>query len=445
MRSCLIRNLNQIYLGTDSALPWDYSVRSPEGGDNLFLNSIIALDADTGEYKWHYQTVPKDAWDFNAASHIIQADIELFGRQRKVIMQAPKNGFFYVIDRVTGDLLAAEKFVPANWAKKIDIKSGRPVEAEGVRYYENDDKKADVSPTVLGGHNWHPMSYNPATGLVYIPAHEFATTYRIDPTGGAIGGTLFDIYGDDLDKTRLAIKEGKVKKIGRLLGWDPVRMQAKWRVDHEIALNGGVLSTAGALVFQGTGSGEFRAYSADEGKQLWSVDVGRSVQAPPVTYMLDGDQYILLPIGGGGVARQMVPLYGNRKEDTGAPSMLVAFRLGANGKIPEHDPIVREVPKPAMEMADDKLVATGARKYEEFTCGLCHGSAAEGPRIGASTPDLRYATPDTHKDWNDIVLKGSRAITGMLPHEEFMSVEDAQAIQAFIVAEQWELYNEQQN
>ena len=435
-------DLNQIYIGTDSALPWNYEVRSPGGGDNLFLNSIIALDADTGDYKWHYQTVPKDAWDFNAASHIIQAEIELFGEQRQVLMQAPKNGFFYVLDRKTGELLAAEKYVPANWAEKIDIKTGRPVENDEARYYKNDKKMADVSPMVLGGHNWHPMSFHPGTGLVYIPAHEFTTRYRIAEGEGAIGGTLFDYYGNDYDATRDAIKDGKVGKIGRLLGWDPVNMQVKWRVDHEIALNGGVLSTAGNLVFQGTGSGEFRAYTADEGKQIWGVDVGRSVQAPPVTYMLDGDQYVLAPIGGGGIARMMVPLYGNKGKDTGAPSMLVAFKLAADGEIPAHEPVVREVPKPPMQ-PNKELIASGSALFEEYSCGLCHGSGALGPRIGASTPDLRYASPDTHKNFKEIVLKGSRAITGMLPHEDFLSDAQADAIHSFVLSRQWELYNAQ--
>ena len=436
-------DLNQIYIGTDSALPWDYSVRSPDGGDNLFLNSIIALDADTGRYKWHYQTVPQDAWDFNAASHIIQAELKLFGEPRKVLMQAPNNGFFYVIDRITGELLAAEKFVPANWAEKIDIKTGRPVEAAGVRYYENENKLAHVSPMVLGGHNWHPMSYHPATGLVYIPAHVFSSTYRIDPTGMAIGGTLFDYYGNDLDKIRGAIKAGRVGKIGRLLGWDPVRMEVKWRVDHEVALNGGVLSTAGNLVFQGTGSGEFRAYAADTGKQLWQIDVQRSVQAPPVTYMLDGDQYVLLPTGGGGIARQMAPLFGNRKEDNAAPSTLMAFKLGANGKLEKYETIVRKVPKPPELNSSAEQIALGEAKFNENTCGLCHGGKGVGPRIGSSTPDLRYLSADSHKNWKEIVLKGSRAITGMLPHEDFMSESDAEAIHAFVTSLQRDLYRAQ--
>ena len=181
--------LNQLYIGTDSALPWDANVRSPNGGDNLFLNSIIALDADSGEYRWHYQTVPADAWDYNANMQMTLADLEINGEQRKVLMQAPKNGFFYVIDRNDGKLISANNYVTVNWAVGIDINSGRPIENPGARYYLNADGRARVFPSIWGAHNWHPMSYSPLTGLVYIPAQDMPTTYRLEKDS-MLGGVL---------------------------------------------------------------------------------------------------------------------------------------------------------------------------------------------------------------------------------------------------------------
>ena len=196
---------NQLYLGTDSSIPYDPSERSPGGGDNLFTNSIIALDADTGKYKWHYQTVPNDAWDYNAANHIILADLQISGVTRKVLMQAPKNGFFYVLDRQTGSLLSAQPYIDVTWATHIDLKTGRPVERPEARYYNNQSKRATVIPSLVGGHNWHPMSYNPQTGLVYIPAHAFETTFSINPEA-TLGGVMFDLYGNDLNEERTGLK-----------------------------------------------------------------------------------------------------------------------------------------------------------------------------------------------------------------------------------------------
>ena len=434
--------LNQLYIGTDSSIPYDPSVRSPGGGDNLFLNSIIALDADTGEYKWHYQTVPNDAWDYNAANHIILTEREHKGEKRKVLMQAPKNGFFYVLDRTSGELLSAEPYIGVTWATHIDLETGRPVETPEARYYKNKSKRAELIPSLIGGHNWHSMSYNPQTGLVYIPAHEFKTTFSLNPDA-ALGGVMFDWYGSDLNDKKTDLKPELRGTIGRLLGWDPIKQEAKWRVNHALPMNGGVMSTAGNLVFQGAATGDFVAYAADTGKPLWSIDLQASIQASPVTYRIDGKQYVLAAAGGGGIARFMIPLYGTDEGAIG-PSRLVAFSLDGKQQLPELELYDPPVPEPPKQTASKETIKTGMQVFEIAACGLCHGSLTIGRRPYSSVPDLRYLTADKHKQFKNIVLKGFRRPQGMLPYEGIISEEDAEAIHAFIIERQWELYRSKQ-
>ena len=432
--------LDHLYFGTDSAIPYDPSERSPGGGDNLFTNSIIAVDADTGEYKWHYQTVPNDAWDYNATNHIILADLKLYGRHRKVLMQAPKNGFFYVIDRVTGELLSAKPYIGVTWASHIDMKTGRPVENPGARYYQNEDLKAEVIPSLLGAHNWHPMSYSQYTRLVYIPAHEFKSTYRLKPDS-LFGGMLFDYYGDDMAEEGLHLKPDLEGKIGRLIAWDPLKGEARWQVDHVLPMNGGVMSTAGNLVFQGTAVGGFHAFSSDTGKQLWSYNVHASVQAPPITYSVDGKQYVVASAGAGGVARIMVPLYGTGDKALG-PSRLIAFTLDGKSALPEPVLTPREVPEPPESTASAEAIVRGAEIYEVGVCGSCHGSVGIGHRPPySSIPDLRYMTRETHDQFKDIVLKGVLKENGMLSFEGTLGEEHIEDLHAFLIDRQRQLYD----
>jgi PQQ-dependent dehydrogenase (methanol/ethanol family) len=434
---------NQLYIGTDSAIPYDPSERSPGGGDNLFLNSIIALDADTGEYKWHYQTVPNDAWDYNAANHIILADLQISGVSRKVLMQAPKNGFFYVLDRQTGALLSAQPYINVTWATHIDLKTGRPVERPEARYYNNQSKRATVIPSLVGGHNWHPMSYNPQTGLVYIPAHAFETTFFINPDA-KLGGVMFDLYGNDLNREKTDLKPEVKHTIGRLLAWDPVKSEAKWAVNHELPMNGGVMSSAGGLVFQGTATGWFNAYEANTGKKLWSYDVQASVQAPPVSYLIADKQYVLAAVGGGGIARFMLPLYGTGEKALG-PSRLIAFTLDGKETLPELELHPHIVPDPPALTATAEDISRGAEIYEVAACGVCHGSTAVGRRPHASVPDLRYMNKETHNDFKNIVLRGYRSPMGMVAYDGILQDEDVDDLHAFIISRQWELYQQQNN
>ena len=285
--------LDLLYIGVGNGSPWDRDVRSPKGGDNLFLSSIVALKPDTGEYVWHYQTTPGDTWDYTATQHMILLNAKIAGEDRKLLVQAPKNGFFYVLDRTNGELISAEKFVQVTWASKVDLKTGRPVETKNARY--PDPKKPQFTfPSPFGGHNWHPMAYSPKTGLVYLPAQEMPFVYgkrkgfKYKPGEWNLG---VKFSHSSLPEDRKAAAKIIPLLKGRLLAWDPVKNKKVFSIEHPGPWNGGVLATAGNLIFQGTPGGTFNAYRADNGKKLWSTHAQTGVVAAPATYAVDGEQY----------------------------------------------------------------------------------------------------------------------------------------------------------
>ncbi|MCP4828092.1 MAG: PQQ-binding-like beta-propeller repeat protein, partial [Proteobacteria bacterium] len=325
--------LDLLYFGVGNGTPWNQELRSPGGGDNLFLSSIVAVKPDTGEYVWHYQTTPGETWDYTATQHIILADMTIDGDTRKVLMQAPKNGFFYVLDRTNGELISAQNYVDITWATHVDMTTGRPVEEPAARYRE---EPYLVFPSYLGGHNWHPMSFNPSTGLVYIPVLDFPANYgqpesfRYTPGSGntgtdGIAGSLPDSQAD-----RNAMR---ALMQGRLLAWDPVAQKEAWRVEHRGPWNGGTLATAGNLVFQGTADGKFVAFSADTGETLWSFPTQTGVVAAPVTYAIDGEQYVSINVGWGGA---FALVFGEFVQAESLPnvSRVLTFKLGAKGALP---------------------------------------------------------------------------------------------------------------
>ncbi|MEZ5570303.1 MAG: PQQ-dependent dehydrogenase, methanol/ethanol family [Halioglobus sp.] len=296
--------LNLLYIGVGNGSPWNHRLRSPEGGDNLFLASIVALRADTGEYVWHYQTTPGETWDFTATQHMILADLEIAGKTRKVIMQAPKNGFFYVLDRITGELISAEAFATTTWASHIDRQTGRPVETPAARVFDG----LNVSlPSNAGAHNWHPMSYHPGTGLVYIPSMHIPIRF-LEPThardrlpGQGYWNTGFDRIANVPPAVPNLAQLIAETYTGALLGWDPVKQAVRWQ--SEVGrMGGGVLSTAGNLVFQGDGYARLQAFDASSGELLWSQDTQTLAMAAPVTYAIDGEQYVAVAVGFGGGA-----------------------------------------------------------------------------------------------------------------------------------------------
>ena len=417
-------DLDLLYVGVGNGSPWNQHVRSPGGGDNLYLSSILAVKPDTGALVWHYQTTPGDTWDFTATQHIVLADLAIGGQPRKVLMQAPKNGFFYVLDRATGELISAEPYVTVTWAKGIDKKTGRPIEADGVRYK---DKPIGMQPGPLGGHNWQPMSFNPQTGLVYIPAQETMFGY------GQEAGFKFRDRGWNTGVDFAIVKDMPAAiPTGHLLAWDPVAQKERWRAPYVVMWNGGTLSTAGNLVFQGTADGRFVAYSADNGAKLWQVSVGTGVIASPVTYEIDGTQYVSIMAGWGGA----FALTGGNLGLPATPGRLLTFALNAKQQLPVLA-ATQPTPPAAIELnASAETLAKGGDLFAR-NCAVCHGIAAFGG--GGVLPDLRYSSPATFTSFQKIVLDGALINEGMPSFKHSMNAEDVQAIRAYVISRRNEL------
>lgn len=420
--------LDLLYFGVGNGTPWNQEIRSPGGGDNLFLSSIVAVRPDTGEYVWHYQTTPGETWDYTATQHIILAELELDGSKRKVLMQAPKNGFFYVIDRATGELLSAENYINITWATHVDMDTGRPVEVAGARYQ---DEPFLVFPSYLGGHNWHPMSFSPQSGLVYIPVLDFPATYGqadefVYRPGVANTGTDGIVGGlPDDQAERDAI--GAII-LGRLLAWDPVKQEKAWRVEHRGPWNGGTLSTAGNLVFQGTADGNLVAYHADSGEKLWDFPTQTGVVAPPMTYEIDGEQYVSVNVGWGGAFALVFGEY-IQAESLPNVSRVLTFKLGAQGKLPdvEWQRTVGFNP-PALKASEEEL-AEGHLLYQDVCMG-CHGLNAVS---GLLIPDLRGSAYLWDADgWDAVVREGRLRDRGMAAFGEHVSPAQSQAIRAYV-------------
>lgn len=421
--------LDLLYFGVGNGTPWNQEIRSPGGGDNLFLSSIVAVRPATGEYVWHYQTTPGESWDYTATQSIILADLTLEGVARKVLMQAPKNGFFYVLDRATGKLLSANNYINITWATHVDIASGRPVEVPEARYK---DAPFLLYPSYLGGHNWHPMSYSPQTGLVYIPVLDIPAMYgqpehfKYNPgvsnvgTDGITGGLPDDQAARD------AI--GALVK-GRLLAWDPVKQQEAWRVEHGGPWNGGTLATAGNLVFQGTADGKFVAYRADTGEPLWDFATQTGVVAPPVTYEIDGEQYVSVNVGWGGA---FALVFGEYVQADSLPnvSRVLTFKLGGKATLPAVAWQPTVVFNPPKLVASEDTIALGFATYQDVCMG-CHGLNAVS---GMLIPDLRgsaYLWDET--GWDAVVLGGRLKERGMASFAGNISAEQAQAIRSYVI------------
>jgi len=422
--------LDLLYVGTGNGGPWNREIRSPGGGDNLFISSILALRPDTGEYVWHYQTTPGDSWDYTATQHIILADLEMNGAVRKVLMQAPKNGFFYVLDRETGEFLSAEPFAPINWASHIDA-NGRPVENPMARYPET-GKEWIAMPGPPGAHNWNPMAFNPETGLVYIPQQEvgFVYTPEADFEIRDRGFNLGVIHPHLPENAALVSQIGKTLK-GALIAWDPVFQKEVWRHQYPGPGNGGVLTTAGNLVFQGAAGGELHAFAADTGELLWSAPAGTGVIAPPISYELDGEQYIAWLVGWGGAfplaAGEMSFLSGKVVN----ASRLLVFKLGGEKELPESP----SFPEPAIVSHNVTPVLAqakaGERKYTQY-CGMCHGDSAVS---GGVIADLRASGAIADEEvWKSIVLDGALSGLGMVSFASELSEEDAEEIRAYVLS-----------
>jgi alcohol dehydrogenase (cytochrome c)/quinohemoprotein ethanol dehydrogenase len=426
--------LDYVYIGVGNGSPWNHSLRSPGGGDNLYLSSIVALKAQTGEYVWHYQSTPGESWDFTATQPLMLADLKIGDRVRNVIMQVPKNGFFYVLDRGTGELLSAKAMVPTTWATGIDMKTGRPIENPAARY-DRTGKPFVSLPGPMGAHSWQPMSFSPLTKLVYVPINDAAFVYIPDrnfkPTplsfnvGVDFGAGSLPISDDN------AMAQVRAGTKGHLSAWDPVAQKEVWRAQFDHPWNGGTLATAGDLVFAGTGRGEFAAYKADNGSKLWSADAQAGVVAAPMTYEVNGEQYVAIEVGwGGAYGLAAGPLAADSHAAGNSPRVL-AFKLNGTDALPAAtQPKPRKLVPPPNE-ASAAVVAQGKAKYHRF-CGTCHGDSAVS---GGVLPDLRYSPALSNaKTWNQIVHDGALQTQGMVSFASVLSQADLDAIHAYIVA-----------
>jgi quinohemoprotein ethanol dehydrogenase len=424
-------DLDLVYLGVGNGGPWVQAYRSPGGGDNLFLASIVAVKADTGEYVWHYQEVPGDQWDYTATQPMILADLEIDRRVRKVLMQAPKNGFFYVLDRATGELLSAAKFAPNYWASHVDLKTSRPV-INPAAYYDLDPVL--LTPAPPGAHNWNPMSYSPITGLVYFPVQEVWLPYSRDPGFAPTEGRQFRSntgWGGTLGEAgRIATELGNSRGRAWLTAWDPVHQREAWRVDYPSRGSGGVLATAGNLVVQGTVNQTVAIYRADDGEKLWEMPVQTIPVAGPISYTVDGEQYIALSagFGGGNAMLQEIRTSTSRKR---ADGRLLAFKLGGTAQLPPLDEAVPLPPgPPAVPRVSEEVIENGNALYHRI-CAGCHGIRTVSNGV---IKDLRHMTAETHAAFDDIVLRGKLEALGMASFADVLSQTDADAIHAYVIA-----------
>ena len=426
--------LDILYIGTGNGSPWNRDLRSPGGGDNLYLSSIVAINPDNGKYIWHYQTTPADNWDYTATQQMILAEIEINNEIRSVIMQAPKNGFFYVLDRKTGELISAEKFGHVTWATHVDMETGKPVESEFADYQENGGSY--IWPSPYGAHNWQPMSYSKKTGYIYIPVQTIPAyfsgqkevSYKVNRWN----------TGVNLNESRspaswVAAKASLDALVyGELVAWDPIKQERAWTVRHPKPSNGGTLSTAGDLVFQGTWDGAFAAYDALSGDQLWQYQSDSAILAGPITYELDGEQYVAVTQGSGGVV--MLTIGEEIRKNFVNQNRLLVFkrgdfnleRLTANNTMASLESVNFE------HDLDIARVKNGEYLYHN-NCASCHGLDAKSNYV---VPDLRYMSEETHDNFATIVLGGSLTHKGMIGFYETLSLDDVGMIHDYLRDEQ---------
>jgi len=416
--------LNLIYLGIGNGYPYAHLKRSPGGGDNLFLASIVAVDAGTGEYRWHYQVCPAEQWDCTATQDMTLATLKTTdGKVRKVLMQAPKNGFFYVLDRKTGELLSAEKYAKVTWAERVDMKTGRPVENPGVRYEKSADM-FEIWPGPGGAHNWLPQAYSPRTALVYIPVLDKGALIGSGEGGGDLG------LGIGVSLLPEAELEGNNRST--LKAWNPVTQKPEWEVELPGSWPGGVMATAGNLVFQGRMDGRLVALDARSGKELWSYKTIAPVVASPISYRVGGVQYVTVITGNGGNGAGVMSL-GNAayRTDYRLPRQVLTFRIGGTDAIPPYDYPVRKPPADPDFAMDVGRIQTGALLYGTTGCIACHGYNAVG---GGAAPDLRFSPLITDEAaFHEVVAKGALKPNGM-PGYPKLSVQQLGDIRLYLRA-----------
>ncbi|MGC2400937.1 MAG: PQQ-dependent dehydrogenase, methanol/ethanol family [Acidobacteriaceae bacterium] len=420
--------LDLIYAGTGNGTAWYRDLRSPGGGDNLYIASILALRPESGELVWHYQVTPGENWDYDATQPLMLADLTINGAKRKVIMQASKNGFFYVLDRQTGQFISAKPFVDqVTWATGIDAKSGRPLESPTA--YDGLHPVL-VSPAPGGAHNWYPMAFSPTTGLVYVPARQGSFALHV-PDKNWNSNTSNWNRGEDpaYDGPLLAKFIATPPMQGMLIAWNPVEQREAWRVLFPMVESGGVLATAGNLILQGRSDGIFCAYRATDGKKLWQFDAGTGIMAPPVTFMLGGVQYVTLMAGWGGAAGlNDIPGSGTVKPGFGR---ILTFALDGQAKLDLPTFGHQGPPSPAIHMkATPAMIHEGSVLFGRH-CFYCHGVEAIS---SSGVPDLRYSSAATHHAFESIVLGGTHQQMGMPSFLDALTPDQVREIEAYVLS-----------
>ncbi len=417
--------LHSLYIGVGNGAPWPRDIRSPGGGDDLFLTAIISVDVETARMNWYYQTVPGDNWDYSSAMDITLSTLNVDGRERKVLLQAPKNGFFYVIDRETGELLRAHRYTDAiTWATHIDMQSGRPVENPQVVYEE---KPQWIIPANSGAHNWEPQSWDEANGIMYFYYHDMPNFYSLDEEFVKTG--VYKIRERGLS---LGWGEGEYRRKlieqadppppteGYIGAFDPLTGQYVWRHRLKATYNGGVLATVTGLLFQGEGDGRFVARSTQTGEPLWEHDALGYFSSAVVSYQIDDTQYVATMVSG------------NRALNLGGT--LLVYKLDGTARMPVSERITLEVPEQPEVDDDVEQFVLGERLYDA-QCASCHGGIGVASEVLTTAPDLRAMTPAAHAEFHAIVLEGTRAEQGMAGFAEVFEQSDSEAIRHFLIVE----------
>ena len=418
---------DQVYIGVGNGTPWNHDLRSGGKGDNLFLASVVALDAETGVYKWHYQHTPGESWDFTSTQPIMLADLTIGGTRRKVLMQAPKNGFFYVIDRRDGTLVSARPFAKVTWASSVDLRTGRPVEDPRARYR---DDEFLMYPSAFGAHSWYPMSFSPRTGLVYLPVQGVPMFYRRDDAFTVRSGTFnTGIWSPDrgVPTDKAGFDAMRASVTGALIAWDPVAQREVWRAPQPGPSSAGTLATAGDVVFEGNQQGHFEAFDARSGKRLWRFQAPTSVIGSPVSYSIDGVQYVIVTAGAGGGFAVSTPFLDDKRPKPNGRAM--AFRIGGTARLPDYTPVALAKAVVPQDSFTPAQVASGQRIFET-TCAWCHGGGAVS---GGVIPDLRRSFMlDSRDAWRAVVIDGALADRGMVGFSRSMDAAGAESVRAYV-------------
>jgi quinohemoprotein ethanol dehydrogenase len=413
--------LNLLFIGTGNGSPWNRQYRGDGGGDNLYIASIIAVNPDTGQYVWHYQETPGDEWDYDATSPLMLADLNIGGRSRRVLMQASKNGVYYVLEAKTGKVLTAKNFVPTSWSSGIDPDTGKPQMTQSDRY-DITRKIAIVQPGGQGAHAWHPFSYNPQTGLVYFSVIETSGLMKAADTFN--GKPMSSITGlaNGLPQSTYDEQHSTAPRTAasQLIAWDPIKEQEVWRTPPHGNIGGGTLSTAGGLVFQGTNKGQFIAYRADDGQPLWTFEAQTGVVAAASAFALDGQEYVAVEAGYG-----LVP-FGMSNQ-----SRLLVFKLNGGASLPPAPPPPPPlVLNPPPSTAAKEVIAAGQQAFADH-CAMCHETAYANR---GAFPDLRYSPAiNTAEVMRAIVIDGAMQAGGMASFKGKVSPDELESIRAYLI------------